>query len=167
MNIYVRIYNLSQHNVEDVLHYTDNLNIVEIGAKKDSTGKDSAEPSPTSSTLDKFLKDLKIGDIVFVGLGGKGSKEENRKLLGIVYISGKPEKHDYGENVKVTANAEILERFVDEEGNEVRDWREEWPELESILGRLTSFQIIKPETYPEIFKKIQELLNARKFRRED
>ncbi len=156
MGIYVRIYTLS-HKVKDVLNYTKNLKFVEIYAEK---GKEEGQ---TKLSTIKEMEGLQEGDIVFVGLGGKGSNQpKKRELIGIVRIIGKPQRKEDKKGIELKIEAEVLDRFFDDNGNKIKEWREKWPEFESILGRLTSFD--KIEDSPQILKKIQEILNARKFR---
>ena len=162
-NIYVRIYTL-RHGVDDILKYTDNLKFVELGASKN---EDKGQVK--HETL-KELEGLKEGDIVFIGIGGTGAIDpKRRELIGIVRIIGEPYRNENEKSVWVKVEAEVLERFFDDEGNKVKEWRDKWPEFESILGRQKSFQRIatEKEEFASIEKKVQEVLNARKFRGED
>ena len=162
-NIYVRIYTL-RHGVDDILKYTDNLKFVELGASKN---EDKGQVK--HETL-KELEGLKEGDIVFIGLGGRGAIDpKKRELIGIVRVIGKPQKGEDEEGVWISVEAEVLERFFDDRGNKIKEWRDKWHEFESILGRQTSFQRIatEKEEFASIERKVQEVLNARKFRGED
>ncbi len=159
--VYVRIYTIGQHKIKDVLDYTKNLKLIEIWAPKKG-GKGHAK----ITTL-KEIEGLKEGDIVFIGSGGKGAGDpKKRELIGIVRVIGKPQKGENEEGVWVTVEAEVLERFFDDRGNKIKEWRDKWPEFESILGRQTSFQRIatEREKFKPIMEKIKEVLNAQKFR---
>jgi len=166
VNYWVRVYN-SVFDIEHILsdeELTRNLTVVELYRYKEG-----GEGSASMKTINEALKNLKVGDIVFICR--KEGLDRPCELIGIVRIVGEPKRveevDDKGiEWVGFEAEAKEIERFFDQKGNKIKEWRETWPEFEKILGwpRISFMRIDTESTYPSIPQKIQELLNAQKFR---